>query len=992
MESSPDLEEKTRLIGREILSLIGEGVPSLFDRKHWLGKVMEWSMKNETAKVQLFRFIDALPCVKTDDMVLRLLNQYFDEVEKTPILKGIGLISRQAFFPGIAGRLMRKNVESLARNFIAGRDPEDAWPALDALRRENLAISVDLLGEEVLSDVEAAQFTHRYSHLLKFLSQQVNGWEPVPILETDRFGPIPRLDVSFKVSSFYCRLTPMDWEGSMEGVKSGLRPVVKAARDLGASITFDMESYYFKDLTIAIFNSILEEYADLQFAGIALQTYLKETKRDLLNLIAKAKKNKRRLGVRLTKGAYWDYETAINRQLGWPVPVWTEKSQTDAQFEELTKVLLESTELIRPALATHNIRSICYAIALLDHLKLPKEAIEFQMIYGMAEPIRAALKRMGFRVRIYAPIGELIPGMAYLIRRLLENTSNESFLRKSFSEGTAPDELTRPPRPGTEIKASEAADDSFVNEPLTDFSKARNRDGFKAALVQVRKGFGNVYPVVVGGEEVETQKQIRSLNPAGPGEVVGKVCAASVTHAEKAIQEAKKAWKGWSKKPPAERAKYLFRAAETMKEERFELAALQVYEVGKSWQEADADVAEAIDFLNYYGTEMMRMAAPRILGRYPGEQNAYVYEPRGIGLVISPWNFPLAIPTGMLSAAVVTGNCVIFKPSSLSPVLGWRLFDIFRRAGLPPGVLQFLPGSGEEIGDFLVSHPDVDFVAFTGSKDVGLRIVKLASQTAPGQRNVKKVIAEMGGKNAIIIDDTADLDAAVKGVLESALGFQGQKCSACSRVIVVGAIFDDFCRRLKQATESISIGPPENPGNFMGPVVDEAALNRIRDYIEIGKSQGTALVVRDVDGDGYYVGPAVLADVSPDSAIAQEEVFGPVVAVMRAANLDSALDIANSTPYALTGGIFSRSPANIRKAESEFRVGNLYINRKITGALVGRQPFGGFAMSGVGSKAGGPDYLVQFMNAKSICENTLRRGFAPRSRTDTDERSKKVYC
>jgi len=343
--------------------------------------------------------------------------------------------------------------------------------------------------------------------------------------------------------------------------------------------------------------------------------------------------------------------------------------------------------------------------------------------------------------------------------------------------------------------------------------------------------------------------------------------------------------------------------------------------------------------------------------------------------VISPWNFPLAIATGMVSASIVTGNCAIFKPSGLSPVIGWKLVEIFRRAGLPAGVLQFLPGPGAEVGEHLVAHPAVDFIAFTGSKEVGLRIVRLAGETGGDQRTVKRVVAEMGGKNAIIVDETADPDEAVLGVLHSALSFQGQKCSACSRVIVVGDRVSHFCSRLKEAMESIVIGPPEDPASFMGPVIDAAARQKILSYIELGMAEAKAVLVRHVESEGYFVGPALFTDVKPDSKLAQDEIFGPVLAVMRADDIDSAIDIANSTPYALTGGIFSRSPANIRKAKAKFRVGNLYINRKITGALVGRQPFGGFGMSGVGSKAGGPDYLRQFMNTRTISENTLRRGF-----------------
>ena len=331
----------------------------------------------------------------------------------------------------------------------------------------------------------------------------------------------------------------------------------------------------------------------------------------------------------------------------------------------------------------------------------------------------------------------------------------------------------------------------------------------------------------------------------------------------------------------------------------------------------------------------------------------------------------------MASAGIVTGNCVIFKPSGLSPIIGYELCEIFRSIGLPTGVLQFLPGSGSDVGEYLVSHPSIDFIAFTGSKEVGLRIIERAGTTVQGQRNVKKVIAEMGGKNAIIVDETADLDEAVKGIVESAFGYQGQKCSACSRVIIVGHIFKELCDRLTEAAKSIRIGPPDEPGTFIGPVIDETAMKKIRTYIVIGKKEGTIIFEQDVTGEGYFVGPVIAIDVKPGSRIATEEIFGPMLSVMRAVDMDEAIRLANSSIYALTGGLFSRSPANIQKVKEEFRMGNLYINRKITGALVGRQPFGGFGMSGTGSKAGGPDYLLQFMNPVSISENTIRRGFAP---------------
>lgn len=972
-----DLEDRVKKIGSEIYSLMSEEVPSVFDRKTWSGRLMEWAMKDEDVKVQLFRFVDVLPCLKSDAIVVRMLNEYFADVKDNPFLHGIGRVS--TILPHVAAKAVRTGVESLGAQFIAGRNPADALKSLLHLREHGIAFTVDLLGEEVLSEKEAVRYVDRYLELLTFLNLEARKWPEIPALDADEQGPLPRIDISLKFSSFYSQLDPKDWEGSVQNAKAGLAPVIQRAGEMGASVTIDMEHYYFKDLTIAILKSLLDDHVELSFGGIALQAYLPEAKADLLTVLDWAKQNGRPVTVRLVKGAYWDYETVTNRQKGWPVPVFLQKEQTDENFERLTRILLENTRYLRPAIATHNIRSISYAMAVADSLSLPKEALEFQMIYGMAEPIRSALQRMNYRVRAYIPVGELIPGMAYLIRRLLENTSNESFLRKSFSESAPFDELIAAPRLSGERETEELLFGEFANEPPTDFSRSESRQRMREALQKVKKSLNKAYPLFIGSEEVWKDRESRSRNPAQPVEVIGRVSVATREDAEKALEEATRTWHVWGKTSAEERATYLFKAAEEMRKRRFELTALEVYEVGKTWTDADGDVAEAIDYLEYYATEMIRLGKPKTLGNYPGEANEYLYEPRGVGVVISPWNFPLAIPTGMVSAGIVTGNCVIFKPSGLSPVVGWQLVNVFRRVGLPPGVLQFVPGSGSDIGEYLVGHPGVDFIAFTGSKDVGLSIVKLAGETPPGQRSVKRVIAEMGGKNAIIIDDTADPDEAVKGVLESALSFQGQKCSACSRVIVVGDLYDEFCSRLKDAMESIIIGLPDEPQTYMGPVVDEVAKKKILSYIELGESEGKSLLKRDAPGNGYFVGPAIFQDVSPHAKIAQEEIFGPVVIIFKAPDIDTAIEIANSTPYALTGGIFSRSPGNIRKAKDEFKVGNLYINRKITGALVGRQPFGGFGMSGVSSKAGGPDYLLQFTNIRCIGENTLRRGFAPKA-------------
>jgi len=415
-----------------------------------------------------------------------------------------------------------------------------------------------------------------------------------------------------------------------------------------------------------------------------------------------------------------------------------------------------------------------------------------------------------------------------------------------------------------------------------------------------------------------------------------------------------------------------------MRRRRFKLAALEVYEVGKNWREADADVCEAVDYLRYYAAELKRLTSDTITVRIPGEMNEYVYLPRGVGVVIAPWNFPLAILTGMSSAAIAAGNAVILKPAGQSPVTAAHLMEIYEEAGVPPGVVNLLFGRGDVVGEYLVKSPEIDFIVFTGSREVGIRINKLAGDHM-SRRGFKRVVAEMGGKNAIIIDETADLDQAVPGVVASAFGYQGQKCSAASRVIVLESVYERFLSRLAGAVRSLNIGPADDPLFQVGPLIDKKAVEKVGHYIETGKHEAQLLLEMDVSklSNGFFVGPVVFTDVAPGSPLAQEEIFGPVLSVLKAKDFDDALRIANSTSYALTGGLYSRTPKHIERAKRYFFVGNLYINRGITGAIVKRQPFGGFKFSGIGSKAGGPDYLTQFMLPQSITENVMRHGFAP---------------
>jgi RHH-type proline utilization regulon transcriptional repressor/proline dehydrogenase/delta 1-pyrroline-5-carboxylate dehydrogenase len=625
-------------------------------------------------------------------------------------------------------------------------------------------------------------------------------------------------------------------------------------------------------------------------------------------------------------------------------------------------------------------------------LDVPPRCFEIQMLYGMAEPIKDTLVAMGQRVRVYTPYGELLPGMAYLVRRLLENTANESFLRASFTENVPEEHLLMNP-----LTKSESVNHKHQNgslngqhvigalpgvlavEPLTDFSKADARRAMEGALAQVAGQLGKSYAPVINDHAVATASFLPSLNPSHKQQVVGHCGKSTAEHARQAVAASVAAFPAWRDTDPAKRADYLFAAAQEMRRRRFELSSWQVYETGKPWREADADVAEAIDYCDFYAQEMLRLAPPR-LRNVPGEDNAYFYEPRGVTVVIAPWNFPLAILTGMTTAALVTGNPVVMKPAEQSAVIGAKLMEVFQEVGLPPGVVSYLPGVGEEIGPVLVDHPDVAMIAFTGSRGVGLHINRQAAETPPGQDHVKRVLAEMGGKNAIIIDDDADMDEAVHGVVWSAFGYAGQKCSACSRVIVPEPLHDAFVDRLVKATRSLKIAPAEEPGCGLGPMIDEEAYQRLERAIANGPKEGVLAYAGDVGGlavEGYYIAPHIFTDVSPGSTLAQEEFFGPILAVLKSRDLTHALEIANGTKYALTGGLYSRSPEHIARVKREFRVGNLYINRKITGALVDRQPFGGFKLSGIGSKAGGPDYLLQFLLPRTITENTMRRGFAP---------------
>ncbi|MBC8163522.1 MAG: L-glutamate gamma-semialdehyde dehydrogenase [Roseiflexaceae bacterium] len=510
---------------------------------------------------------------------------------------------------------------------------------------------------------------------------------------------------------------------------------------------------------------------------------------------------------------------------------------------------------------------------------------------------------------------------------------------------------------------------NFTNEPFTDFSDPAHAAAMRAALDAVRAQLGRTYPLVIGGQQISSADTLSSFNPARKTELVGSIAAATQQQADQALDAAWAAFESWRKLPASVRAGYLLRAAELMRERKFEFCAWLVFEVSKSWAEADGDVAEAIDFLVFYAQEMLRLDGPQPNNSLPGEQDDFVYIPLGAGVVIPPWNFALAIMVGTAVAPLVAGNTVVLKPSPRAPVIAAKFVELMAEVGLPPGVLNLIAGRDDVLGDFLVDSPKTRFIAFTGSKEVGLRIFERAAKRQPGQKWLKRTVLEMGGKDTQIVDETADLDVAAQAIVAAAFGFQGQKCSACSRVVAVAQIYDELLRKSVEYALTLQVGDPAQPETDMGAVIDERSVEKIRHYLALGMEEGRMVIGGEIDDrDGFFVQPTIFADIAPDARLSQEEIFGPVAAFIKARDFDDALEIANNTEFGLTGGLFSNDPQRLQQAREDFYVGNLYLNRKITGAMVGAHPFGGFNMSGTDSKAGGRDYLLHFLQGKSIAQ------------------------
>lgn len=887
---------RVEALGRELLRRSEEFRPPLFSRHGLTEKVLDAGMNHRALRRALLTFLDVSPTLGSHGEIKQKALDLLEESGAPGWLAR--WIPSNLLAPGI-----RFGLRWMAERFIAGETIEEAGPRIEALRREGSDVLLDVLGEGLTSARTSEEHVNRYLDLL---------------------ARLPRPHVSIKVSALAPFVGPLN-EAALLEARERLRRVVRAAqKQPGAFLWIDMEQHSLKSRIFQVYRDLLDEkeFAGFDGMGLAAQAYLRDTARDLEELKAWSLARGRRTAVRLVKGAYWDQENLWAAKAGWPAPVWPHKDRTDREFESLAAFLLENPEAFRPAFGTHNARSLAVVLAVAEDRGWAPGEVEFQMLFGMAEETRRALNAMGRRTRVYAPYGGIVPGMAYLVRRVLENTANESFLRQSHRRAD-PAVLLRAPG-ADEGESVPEKNSGFVNEPLTDWSLPENRRRLAESLAREA-----------------------SSGPAAGGET-GDPGAA--------LERAADAAEAWGRRSVGDRAERLRAVAREMRRRRFELAAKIVREVGKTWVEADADVAEAVDFIEYYTAEAERAEVPPPLPSLPGLRNRMVHRPLGPGVVIAPWNFPLAIPCGMTVAALVTGNTVVLKPAEQAPGIARELAALLSTV-CPPGVIQFLPGPGETVGAALVKDPRTQFIAFTGSDDTARQIRKDAAD-APF---AKRLILETGGKNAIFVDADADLDLALAGAIDSAFGYSGQKCSACSRLILHEKIRERFLALFLDLVAALRVGDPADPSTQVGPLIDDAAFRKVRGYVELGKTEGRLLTPEKWDAAARLVWPAVFELTSAGARLAQEEIFGPVVSVLTAADAAEAFAIMNATRFGLTAGVFTRSSKTKALFGRSVVAGVKYVNRKITHASVGLVPFGGTRASGTGTHAGGPFYLAQFL-------------------------------
>lgn len=953
-------------LGRELYARIERYSPPLKERaQDWL---MVALMKDRTLRSRALRFVDVLAALPRDHGGKRtaaLFREYFSAgFPKLPAALRAGLaLARSPLVPDpVIAWGARTSTHLVANRFIVRPDAATLDRALSQLEQGSRHPSFDLLGEAVLSEEEAREYKDSYLFLLDHLGKH-------PLARQRTAGDGPSLEVSLKLSSLTPVFSYRDPEGTARRIRPALEEICHAAQSHGIGVTVDAEQYYYRDLVWDIFRRVMASGESLGLwkdAGMVVQAYLRDGEEHAREVLKFAHRREVPFRVRLVKGAYWDYEVIQAEQNGWPVPVFQDKGATDISFERIVAAMLDEAAPIRLAVGSHNIRSHAFAEATREALGLPEHAVEHQTLHRTLEALSRALAEMGWATRDYMPAGELMPGMAYLVRRILENTSQAGFLAETRLHEDV-EALLRQPEPGHEDRSypREQYSTGFTNTPTTRLFIAPEREQFGRALAETRARWGALHALELGPRRLETRHRVPSLSPSHPDPLhpVGWVYQAGPEETREAITLANEAASGWASMPASTRVAVGMRAANLLRARKDEVAAWVVHEGGRTWSEALADVDEAIDHIDWNARQARRLA-PVIEGEY---------RPCGVVACIPPWNFPVALPAGMVSAALLAGNAVILKSAEQTPIVAQALVDAFHDAGVPMAALIHLPGTGEQVGAALVNSPEVDMVAFTGSKKVGTWIYEAASAVAPTRGGIKRVVAEMGGKNAIVVFPDADMDEAVTGILSSAFGHAGQKCSACSRVLIHRDIHERLVGRLVEAARSLPVGPAEDPATVINPIISEEARKGILAYAKVARAEGRVLLdLLESPGPGYALGPMIVevdAKTCPSARIMREEVFGPLLPVAAFQTEAEAVELVNGTPYALTLGIFSRSPGTVARMLDRCRAGNIYVNRGTTGARVGIEPFGGFQLSGTGPKAGGEEYMLAFL--------ARREGFRP---------------
>lgn len=953
-----DLENLIEDQGLKLFANIRSRKDGLLDKDYWQGKLIDWATKDLSFKIDLFRLVDVLPSLYDNNLLNKHIKEYLLKDERdlplflTTALKASGF----SFAKNISSAIFKKNVLAMAERFILGESLKEAEAKILKIYSEGFSSTIDLLGEACLSEKEAENYFFLYKDLIEKLPKIINGMP----------------NISIKLTSLSSKLKPESLDYSVDLLQEKIFYLIDLAKKNNCFINFDTENFTYKNITYDLFiKTILHDsYKDWPHLGIVLQSYLKDSAKDFLRLLEAAKKRKTPFTVRLVKGAYYDYEVVRSDRFGYPCPVFAQKSQTDLCYEDLSRKLIDNAQHLKPAFASHNLRSLAHALVYAEEKNLKKQEIEIQMLYGMAEKERYALKEEGVSVRLYAPIGNLMVGMSYLVRRLLENTSQLSFVRLAQSPLENPAKLLQKPLLAQETK--EELDNSFNNAPNIEFSYRENQEKIAAVIKQIKQNFPIIVNPVINGEEKKGGNYYINYCPSYQELIISKINFAKQNDADLAMESAYNSFSLMQNLSINKRCENLYNLANILEKEKLYFISLLVWELGKNFLEAESEVLEAIDFCNFYADMAKKHLFPKKILSKKGEENTLYLHPKGPAAIIAPWNFPLAILCGMSVGAYVAGNPVILKPAKQANGVGFSLFKAMLNAGFLKEAVHFLPGFGEDIGKYLVNHPKIKIICFTGSKDVGLAIMQKAYD--------KKVMAEMGGKNAIIVDEDADQDEAIRGILQSTYGFQGQKCSASSRLILINNPHQEkFLARLMEAAKSIKIGASDRLENFMGPVIDKEAFLRLKEQISLlEQDNGVEILYKSKELSGGLFIPIIMAKINDQNHyLFQKELFGPILCIYIAQDLDDAIKAANNSQYALTFGFYSRSPQNIQKVTHNIEAGNIYINQKITGAIVARQPFGGFKMSGTSVKAGGEDYLYHFVHQVAVSENTSRQGVTP---------------